>query len=181
MSYAPNRQAEFLAGKVHEYLYSRFTPPSFDPFFMVTGLYVNQCVNGSEVKRKLEMSYRYLKEENKKLSARVFFDTERDIFICEYNRDDGEIRQRFAMAWMLGHIMMGNLNEAGSERTAIRFDPDTDNYEDRGAIDFALAVLMPRYWCAEWYEVAQSIEQLSAAFGVSTAAMIRRLKRLRIL
>lgn len=97
------------------------------------------------------------------------------------NAEDDLIRQRFAIAHMLGHLVLGHLERGGVHRTekTRHFLLDEPSREESEANRFALELLMPE----DALEVAlragyKKISELAGVFAVSEVALVERLKAL---
>lgn len=100
------------------------------------------------------------------------------------NRGEPPLRQRFAIAHALGHLVLGHLepNESHTD-TAASYSSSAARIADRQANAFALALLAPerplRYGIGTGR--LSSVEALSTTFGLSQAAIRQRLQDLGIL
>ena len=176
MSRVPNQKAVKAAKEVHALLFTKHTPPAFNPFKMADNLFVHNTPNGEQGKARI--IHRPLKKSDQELSAKAFYDHEKGAYVCEYNAEEIYNRSSYAMAWMLGHVLLGHVSEPGSVKSAKAFQISESDHDNLAATDFAMELLMPRNWCKSYLLVAKSIEQLSEAFGVSTNAMTYRIKSL---
>lgn len=173
-----NRKAINMAKEAHA-LIGRIDPP-FNPFWIASQLVIKRA-EGDGSTKKINIKHQPLNAENAKtLSAQVYFDQERDAFVCEYHPDEIIYRQNFAMAFSLGHVLLGHVNKPGSEITASVFS-DKGSEEDAAACDFALALLMPEFWMRTFFPVIKQVQDLSEAFVVSNAAASLRLRQLRLI
>lgn len=114
-------------------------------------------------------------------STEVSFEESPDgpIYLCKYNGDEIIYRNRFAIAHEIGHIVMGHVR-AGKPPVR-RFQYTDDSTEMREANAFAAALVMPEKFLRSVYGSIRSVQQMAEAFGVSNAAAIYRLKKLRLI
>lgn len=101
------------------------------------------------------------------------------IYLCKYNRDEIIYRNRFAIAHEIGHIVLGHIR--AGEPPVRRFQYTDDTQDMRQANAFAAALLMPERFLRSVFGSIRSVQQMGEAFGVSNAAAIYRLEKLRLI
>ncbi|MEG0868728.1 MAG: ImmA/IrrE family metallo-endopeptidase [Hafnia sp.] len=143
------------------------------------GLVIRTEANGE--KKKLEIKVQAMPDANDQASSRVYFDATQDHFVCQYNDNEIFYRANFGLAHALGHVFLGHVKDPLVIKESHTFNPDSQDSEHRAAIDFALELLLPEKYLRKLYGAARNVQELSEAFGVSNAAMIKRINYLGIL
>jgi Zn-dependent peptidase ImmA (M78 family) len=109
-------------------------------------------------------------------SSRAYFDSSEQRYVCEYNKNEIFYRANFALAHALGHVVLGHVSDATVVRTSREFSVTCDDAQDRAATAFAIELLLPKDLLRKLFPAAKKVQEMAEAFGVSTAAMIHRLK-----
>lgn len=110
-----------------------------------------------------------------------FVDGESPHFLCTYNVDESPVRHRFAQAYELAHVLMRHvLDQDGSYRCDVFFR-DTGDPESSECLAFVTSLLMPVRQVRAMAQKHADIDHLAKAFGVSLAAMRKRLQSLGLL
>lgn len=97
------------------------------------------------------------------------------------NESHAPNRQRFSIAHELGHVLLRHLDSFHVDIGSSAEDGNPPNYNwrhERGANDFAAALLMPRPMVLGSFAKNQSVAALAREYQVSTLAMGFRLKNL---
>lgn len=101
-------------------------------------------------------------------------------YLCAYNDDEIEWRQRFTIAHELGHILLGHVDSLGNPKR----DMDFNSYGDPEEIEataFAMGLLMPEKVINYRVRQGYGIAALSEVFNVSPTTIRFRLKELKYL
>ena len=95
------------------------------------------------------------------------------------NKDESEGRQRFTLAYELGHIILHFCGLKGNPELGIvvarPFSCDGLDPTEKEAHCFAVNILVPGKWLKYWYERTQDQIQLSKIFAVSPSVIGSRL------
>lgn len=102
------------------------------------------------------------------------------VFICAYNKDEAQVRQRFTQAHELGHVLLKHVNESNRKMRDHNFRPGTDKLEME-ANAFAAELLMPEQYMEAMTRKTPDISQLADQLGVSMTALRYRLRNLGLL
>ena len=134
--------------------------------------------NGNK-KFKIDMIGKSLKDEyGQSFSGQAYFDENDEVYRCEYNQDENELRIRFTMAHELGHVLLGHVSD-GEKKKRDTENTAMDIYEI-DANKFAAELLMPEVRVKHFVLSFASISSMAHAFRVSETAMLYRLKNLGI-
>jgi len=104
--------------------------------------------------------------------------------LLEYDPQQPVVRQRYAIAHLIGHVVLGHL---GDQLTVLRdpvanYSTKVSDPKELAANDFALQLLLPgstlRY--AVESGLFNDVEHMARAFGVSQVALVWRLRQLGI-
>lgn len=112
------------------------------------------------------------------LSGRAIFSAadQNPVYYCDYNAKEISYRSRFALAHELGHVLLGHLGNEIDQLQDHAFE-NSDPIEHSANV-FASGLLMPEKEVRSFFEVANSVQTLAEAFGVSNNAMVFRLQEL---
>lgn len=112
--------------------------------------------------------------ENAPFSGHATYDAECQTYICRFNGQEDDARQRFVQAHLLGHVVLGHVHHPGLEPDT-QFPVEPPSAVEREANVFAAALLMPEDMLRVAVRRHPCIDTLARLFGVSTNAIHQRL------
>ncbi|MHD0644361.1 ImmA/IrrE family metallo-endopeptidase [Pseudomonas aeruginosa] len=107
----------------------------------------------------------------------AFFDKSSRQFVCEYNPNDAVEHRNLAVAYSIGHLLMGHVKLDGARKEADTF-MSSDDEKDAAALAFAYELMMPAPSVVKLFDRDAAPDVSAKPFAVSPAAILRRQNQL---
>jgi Zn-dependent peptidase ImmA (M78 family) len=149
-----------------------------DPKAIAAGIFMTKHSAGEKISVPIRMEGRLLDGFS---GYAKYMDGDSPYFLCVYNTDEADTRQRFTQAHELGHVMLNHVAKDKSPRRDTTFKAQAGDWIEIDANAFAAELIMPEKYVRHLASKITDIAKLAKEFGVSPWAMHYRLMNLGLL